>query len=81
MHGWEGFCPECGLRYLGWALVTQRNQLCIKCGSALQIRKDGVIYRHTERAAFKAEEYVAGLDQDKWEDLRDKNLLFYLSRN
>ena len=81
MNGWEGICPQCGLRYVGWALLTQRNHLCMKCGCALEIRKDGVVYRHSECFSFTAEEYHYGSQQDKWEDLRNKNLLFYLTRN
>ena len=80
MNGLEGICPKCGLHYHGWALNTQRNQLCIKCGSALEIRKDGVLIR-SGFYPFKADEYKVGSDQDNWEDLRDKNLLFYLTRN
>ena len=80
MNRLEGFCPKCGARFHGWALTVQRNQLCLKCGSALEIRKDGVLIR-SGFSPFKADEYQAGTDQEKWEELRDKNLLYYLTRN
>jgi hypothetical protein len=77
---WEGICPACGLHYHGWALTAQRNQLCLKCGTALEIRKDGVMIR-SGFSPFKAAEYVMGAEKERWEDLRDKNLLFYLTKN
>ena len=80
MSGLEGICPQCGARFRGWALTIQRNQLCVKCGSALEIRKDDVLIR-SGFSPFKAEEYRAGSDQDRWEELRNKNILFYLTRN
>ena len=77
---WEGFCPACGLHYHGRAFISQRNQICLKCGTALEIRKDGVRIR-SGYSPFKAAEYMVGVDQEKWENLRDKNLRFYLTKN
>jgi transcription initiation factor IIE alpha subunit len=56
MNGLEGICPKCGHRYYGWALNIQSNQLCVKCGSALEIRKDGVLVR-PRLPTLRAEEY------------------------
>jgi NAD-dependent SIR2 family protein deacetylase len=39
----EGICPKCGLHYYGWSLDNPARQKCGKCGSPLQIIRDGVI--------------------------------------
>jgi len=41
MSGITGKCPKCGQIYCGWALVDPDFQKCEKCGSALDIRRDG----------------------------------------
>jgi hypothetical protein len=76
----EGICPQCGLHYFGWALNTEHNQMCVKCGSALEIRMNDIVIR-SGHTCFKAEQHKFGSDQDHWEDLRNKNLLFYLTLN
>jgi hypothetical protein len=73
----EGICPKCSTHYLGWALSSQKNQLCVKCGSSLVIRKDDILIC----GGFSADEYNTGSSQDNWEDLRNKNLMFYLMMN
>jgi hypothetical protein len=80
MSGLEGICPKCSSHFYGWALSNQRNQLCVRCGSALEIRKDDVVIR-IGCSPFKANEYRADSNQGNWEDLRNKNLLFYLTMN
>ena len=79
MSGAEGICTDCGLHYYGQALETRRNQVCVKCGSALEIRLDDEIIRHSF-SDFKAEEYIWS-EQYYWEELEDKKLLVYLARN
>ena len=37
----EGKCPKCGHRFVGWALLFPRNQMCSNCGAALEIYQDG----------------------------------------
>jgi len=40
----EGRCPNCGLRFHGWALRNPRHQACPKCGRGLDIKSsDGTI--------------------------------------
>jgi hypothetical protein len=39
MNVLEGRCPQCGARYNGWALESQRNQMCEYCGAALEIKE------------------------------------------
>ena len=76
----EGICPECSLRYRGLALSYQRNQLCLKCGSTLEIRNNGMLVRPAF-TKIKAHEYRVDTDQEEWDDLCAKNLLFYLTMN
>jgi hypothetical protein len=76
----EGICHECGLHYHGWGLNSRRNQMCLKCGCALEIRNDGLLVR-SPFSPFKAEEYQVSNDPEEWEDLCAKNLLFYLVLN
>jgi len=51
-----GKCPKCGIDYFGWSLLNPRNQMCIKCGTALQIT-DGDS-KFTGFSPFTADEYV-----------------------
>jgi hypothetical protein len=77
----EGICPECALHYHGPGLSFQFNQICFKCGSTLEVRHDGVLVRNAF-SRFKAREYQVGsTDQEEWDDLCAKNLLFYLTIN
>jgi NAD-dependent SIR2 family protein deacetylase len=43
MNGMEGVCTKCGAHYYGWAVSSPDKQSCAKCGSALEIRRDGVL--------------------------------------
>ena len=43
MNGMEGVCTKCGAHYYGWVLGSPDKQSCAKCGSALEIRRDGVL--------------------------------------
>jgi hypothetical protein len=77
----EGICPDCGLHFHGPALGYQRNQMCVKCGSILEVRSDGTLLR-TACASLKAREYkFESTDQEEWDDLCAKNLMFYLTMN
>ena len=76
----EGICPECGLHYHGTALHHQRNQICFKCGSSLEVR-DGCTIVRIACAKQKAEEYKVDADIEEWDDLCTKNLLFYITMN
>ena len=37
----EGFCPKCGNRVLGWALLDSRFQNCDLCNVRYLISKNG----------------------------------------
>ncbi len=37
----EGKCSKCGILRYGWALLNPRYQTCPRCGSGLDIHKDG----------------------------------------
>ncbi len=76
----EGICPECGLHYHGPALRYQRNQICLKCGTTLEVRNNGALIR-AACLELKAREYRVEADQDEWEDLCSQNLLVYLTMN
>lgn len=52
----EGRCPNCGLRFHGWALRNLRHQACPKCGRGLDIKSsDGTISKGY--SPFDAEGY------------------------
>jgi hypothetical protein len=76
----EGFCPDCNFHYHGLALDTRRNQLCVKCGGALEIRRNGVLI-YSKISCFRVEEYLTGPNLRSCENPQEKNLLFYLTRN
>jgi len=59
----EGRCPKCGMRYFGWALQNPRNQACSKCGSGLEIFKDGQKVG-TGYSPFAAERYRVDVPTD-----------------
>jgi hypothetical protein len=63
----EGVCPRCGLGYYGWALDNELNRFCVKCGSPLEIRRDGV-HIVSGSSAFKVEKYKVSSEQDDWKD-------------
>ena len=42
MSGLEGNCPLCGAHYNGWALANPLAQKCGKCGTQLEIKRDGI---------------------------------------
>ena len=52
----EGKCPKCGAKYVGWALRWPRHQSCARCGMALEITEDG--QKFTGYSPFTAEEYT-----------------------
>jgi hypothetical protein len=76
----EGICLQRKVHYHGQALHTKSNQLCLKCGSTLEIRNNGVLMS-TALSPFKYKEYQAEADQEEWEDLCTKNLMIYLILN
>ena len=51
----EGRCPKCGTKYAGWALASERNQTCPKCGVALEVTVNG--HRFKGYSPFTAERY------------------------
>jgi hypothetical protein len=78
MNSVEGICPRCKCRHYGPALNQRRNQLCVKCGSALLMKRDGI---HVPRGNLPvAREYKINLKIDVWEQMRQK-VTFFLSRN
>jgi hypothetical protein len=74
----EGICPQCGRRHYGQALNRQRNQLCVKCGCGLAIRRNGVLIH--QASLLGAIEYKIGLEKDHFEQMRQK-VTFFLNRN
>ena len=53
----EGRCLKCGIHFVGWALLSPRNQTCPKCGAGLEITEDGNrVYRGY--SPFTAERYL-----------------------
>ncbi len=39
----RGTCLQCGAQYSGQVLKKERYQICIKCGSNLEVRENGII--------------------------------------
>ena len=39
----RGTCLACGAQYSGQVLKIERYQICVKCGSNLEVREDGRI--------------------------------------
>jgi hypothetical protein len=37
----EGVCPQCGIKFYGWALLQPQHQSCPNCGIGLLITEDG----------------------------------------
>ena len=53
----EGKCLKCGTRFVGWALLSPRNQTCPRCGAGLEITEDGHrVYQGY--SPFTAERYL-----------------------
>jgi hypothetical protein len=78
MNSLEGICPKCQRRHYGPALNQHRNQLCVKCGSVLVIKRDGIQVRRINLPATR--DYKINLKIDIWEQMRQK-VTFFLSRN
>jgi hypothetical protein len=76
----EGICPQCQAHYHGQASSAQRNPLCIKCGSTLEIRENGFPVR-THFTPLVVQKYEARTDEKEWEDLCSKNLVFLVTLN
>jgi ribosomal protein S27AE len=76
----KGTCPNCGLHYHGRALSTRHNQLCVRCGSSLEMTEDGMLVRYGF-PPFNEGEYPLDSGQDEWEEPRDEHNIFYLARN
>jgi hypothetical protein len=76
----EGVCPQCKVHYHGKALIQERNQVCLKCGSSLEVSNNGIpvrpAYYHVQ-----TEEYRVSEPHEEWEDLCVKNLLLYVTLN
>jgi hypothetical protein len=68
MNELEGICPRCGLGYYGWALNNELNQFCVKCGSALEIKREGVPIR-SGASYFEDEKSEPVSDEDRWDDI------------
>jgi hypothetical protein len=77
----EGICPQCKVHYHGQALGAKSNQLCLKCGSTLEIRNNGVLVSTALSPPLKYKEYRVNDNQEEWEDLCTKNLLIYFVLN
>lgn len=76
----EGVCPQCNVHCHGQALSIQKNQLCMKCGNALEIRNEGSLLCPAPPAVM-TEEYHFSSEVEEWENLCTKNLLIYLTLN
>ena len=76
----EGLCPDCKIRFYGWALNNPRNQLCVKCGCTLEVRQNDILIR-SRYSPFRTEEYKVALAMDNWGNHNDQTLVLYFTRN
>jgi hypothetical protein len=80
MNGMKGTCPICGAAYYGWGLSNPDKQNCNRCGSALEIRRDGILIQPAvspyEAAGRRSVSYW-----DTWEDMLRTDSLFRWGRN
>jgi len=53
----EGICPKCGSRQVGWALHFERYQSCPRCGASLEIYENGKLIARGY-SPFDAPKYV-----------------------
>jgi len=60
----EGICPNCGTRYVGWALSNPRYQTCRNCGGRLDIK---------ERYQTAEEENLKLMNRDNLKQTRQEN--------
>jgi hypothetical protein len=56
VNQFTGTCPQCGAHYSGRALSRQWNQYCVKCGSPLDVLRDGEVFAQSY-SCFKMAEY------------------------
>jgi hypothetical protein len=80
MPGLEGLCHSCGTHYHGWALNNPLNQSCLKCGNTLEIHMDGNCKLATIDSP-DTDGLANNLDEEIWENMCDKKLLFQFSSN
>ena len=79
MNVLEGRCPQCGAHYSGWALESQRNQICQYCGAALEIKQGALVGGGC--GALKATGQPGALTCGQRPDWKSRNLLFHLMMN
>jgi uncharacterized protein (DUF983 family) len=79
MNVLEGRCPQCGVHYRGWALQSQRNQMCEYCGAALEIKEAVLV--GSGSGALKADGHLGALTNGKRPDWKNRNLLIHLMMN
>jgi hypothetical protein len=80
MNRLQGICPDCGASYYGWALQSLPHQACDYCGTALTVRKNGVLLRR-DLSLLKAIKRPTDSNKAGWGNLCDKDLEYHLTLN
>jgi hypothetical protein len=79
MNSKEGRCPQCGVHYRGWALQSQRDQMCEYCGAALEIKEAVLVGGGC--AALKADGQQGGPNRGNRPNWKNRSLLFHMMMN
>jgi hypothetical protein len=77
----EAICPQCKVHYYGQALSARQNQICMKCGNPLAIKRDDCITFPALSAVRAGKYHFSEAVDEEWENLCALNLLIYLNMN
>ena len=78
----EGICRKCGLHYHGRALSNPLNQACLRCGGTLDISNEESPPDSAVSTLDAAESHIdVAVEQETWENMCDKTILFLFSHN
>lgn len=78
----EGICSKCGTHYHGRALSNPLNQACLRCGGTLDIRAEENPPNAAVSTLDAEESHIdVAVEQEVWEDMCVKRILFLFSRN
>jgi hypothetical protein len=77
----EGVCSKCGTHYHGRALSNPLNQSCLRCGGTLEIRNEEGPSSALSTLDSAESHIDVAVEQEVWENMCDKRILFLFSHN